>query len=90
MNNNDVIISLLGNSGKKAWLRSDILDILSGELRIEKTEANSRFTTALSRTNYFDKISDVPVKYEFSKTGGGKIRGHPKRERRRSDIKDRY
>lgn len=72
MNSHDVIVSLLGNSGKKTWLRSDILDILSEELKIEKTEANSKFTTTLSRTNYFEKISDAPVKYKFSKTGSAR------------------
>jgi len=74
MNSSDIIVSLLGDSGKNAWLRSDITDILSAQCKIEKTEANSRFTNVLSRTNYFEKIDEVPVKYRFSNTGAARYK----------------
>ncbi len=72
MNSSDVIITILGSSGKNTWLRSEIIDILSEELKIEKTEANGRFTAILSRTKYFEKISDAPVKYQFSNIGAAR------------------
>ncbi|MDD3840094.1 MAG: ATP-binding protein [Clostridia bacterium] len=69
MNSSDIIISLLGDSGKKQWLRSDILDILSEALKIDKGEANGRLTPFISRTSFLEKISDTPVKFKFSTTG---------------------
>lgn len=69
MNTSDVIITLLGDSGKKEWLRTDVMNILSEKLRIEKNDANSRFSGVFSRGDFFDKIGDNPVRYRFSKTG---------------------
>ena len=85
MNNSDLIILVLGNRGKKEWLRSEILDILSDELRIEKLEANSRFINVTSRTDYFEKVSDSPVKYQFTKIG--KVRYEELKKAEKSDEK---
>lgn len=65
----DIIVSLLGDSKKKEWMRSEILDIVSDELKIDKKEASSRFNDAIKRTDFFGKISDDPAKYCFSKSG---------------------
>lgn len=69
MNASDYILTLLVNTGKKQWLRSDIIDMLSESLKIEKVDANSRFANTISRTEYFEKISDNPIKYQLSKIG---------------------
>ena len=69
MHSADVIITLLGGSGKKQWTRSDILEIISEGLKIEKREAASKFDTLNSRNDFFEKINENPAKYIFSKSG---------------------
>ncbi len=69
MSTSDAIISLLGERGKKEWTRSEILDILSEKLHIDKKDANTRFTNVFSRGDFFEKIGDSPIKYQFSRTG---------------------
>lgn len=69
MNSYDTVVHLLGDSGKDSWSRSEILDILSAELHIEKKDANSRFTNSEKRTDYFEKISDNPATYKFTRSG---------------------
>lgn len=69
MNNYDTVVLLLGDSGKDSWSRSEILDIISSELRIEKKDANSRFTNTEKRTDHFEKISENPASYKFTRSG---------------------
>ncbi|MCX9011316.1 MAG: hypothetical protein OIN66_09355 [Candidatus Methanoperedens sp.] len=69
MNSSDVVISLLGDSNKNEWTRSEILEIISEGLKIEKREAGSKFDTVNTRTDFFEKISENPVKHKFSKSG---------------------
>jgi len=69
MSTSNDVISLLGERGKKEWTRSEILEILSEKLRIEKSDANTRFTNVFTRGEFFEKISDTPVKYKFTNAG---------------------
>lgn len=69
MNSSDIVITLLGESGKKQWTRSEILDILSDELRIDKKDAANKFNNIITRHDYFEKIGDI---YQFSKNGNNK------------------
>ncbi|NJD54402.1 MAG: minichromosome maintenance protein MCM [Candidatus Methanoperedens sp.] len=69
MNTYDTVISLLGDTGKQQWTRSEIIDIISDRLRIEKATAISRWNDTFSRTDYFEKIGDDPAKFQYTKSG---------------------
>lgn len=72
MNTYDTVVSLLGDSGKKQWTRSEIMDIISEQLRIDKKDAGQKFDKVNSRYDYFEKIGDGSQKYQFSKMGSQK------------------
>ncbi|PWB55602.1 MAG: hypothetical protein C3F06_02400 [Candidatus Methanoperedenaceae archaeon] len=74
MNTHDTVISILGDSGKQQWTRSEIMEILSEQLRIEKREAGQKFDVVNNRFDYFEKTSDDSQKYHFSKSGNLKYK----------------
>lgn len=87
MNSSDIVISLLGESGKKQWTRSEILEILSKELKIDKKEAAEKFDTMNKRTDFFEKIGDTPSKYEFSKSGELRYQTLKKRQNEETEFR---
>jgi hypothetical protein len=68
MNTYDTVISILGDSGKKQWTRSEIMDIISDRLRIDKVNAGIKFDNTQSRTDYIE-IDAVTKKFQFSRSG---------------------
>lgn len=68
MNTYDTLLSILGDSGKKEWTRSEIIDILSDRLRIDKVNAANKLDNTQARTDYLEQ-DPVNKRYRFSRSG---------------------